>query len=111
MGSGRVLMAIGSNSSDGQKPPSLQNNQTALQLLVDNSLILHEEAVSLAEDAQGGVVADNFSGQGKAVSEGWRGKVSEGAHVAPFKSLLLRPSNKKAEVQALQGLKVTSMLV
>lgn len=109
IGSGRVLMGIGSNASDAQEVPfSLQHNQTALALPVEDSLFLPDEGLSMAEDSQEAVVGDNFSGQGKVVSPGRWGGVLEAAPVAPIKSLVLRPSNKQAEVQALQGLKVTS---
>lgn len=111
LGGGRVLMAISSNSSDAQEaPPSLQHNQTALALPVEASLFLPDEALARVEDSEEGVVGDNFSGQGKVVSPGRWGGVLEAAHVTPLKSLVLRPSNKQAEVQALQGLKVTSVV-
>ena len=111
IGSGRVLMAIGTNVSDADKAPlSLQHNQAALVLPVDDPLLFPEEAVSTAEDTRAGIVGDNFSAQGKGVSQGRWGEVAEAAHSAAFKSLVLRPSNKKAEVQALQGLKVLSTL-
>ncbi|KAL3144021.1 hypothetical protein ABBQ32_003825 [Trebouxia sp. C0010 RCD-2024] len=112
IGSGRVLMGIGSNASDAQEVPfSLQHNQTALALPVEDSLFLPDEGLSMAEDSQEAVVGDNFSGQGKVVSPGRWGGVLEAAPVAPIKSLVLRPSNKQAEVQALQGLKDLAPLV
>lgn len=108
MRNGRVLMAVGSNSS-GVLEPSLQHNETALQLPVDNSLFLGEAAVSTAEGSDESQVADNFSGEGRVVNPGSWGDVLEAPHVEPFKSVVLRPSNKKAEVKALQSLKVTLM--
>ena len=104
IGSGRVLMAIGTNTSDAQEaPPPLQDNHTALALPVDDPLFSSEEAVSIAEDTGAGIVGVNFSAPGM-------GEVVKSAHSAAFKSLVLRPSNKKAEVQALQRLKVLSTL-
>lgn len=109
MGSGRVLMAVGSNSSD-VLDDSLQHNQTTLELPVDNSLLLRREIVSTSEGSDESVVSDNFSDQGKLVSQGWLGgRELEASHVEPLKSVVLRPSNKNAEVQALQGLKVVPM--
>lgn len=106
-GSGRVLMAVGSNSSD-DLDNSLPHNRTALELPVYNFLPV--QVVAPTEGSDESLVADNFSDQGKVVSRGWGGgRVMEAGHVAPFKSVVLRPSNKKAEVQALQGLKVTSV--
>ena len=107
MGSGRVLMAVGSNSSD-MLDSSLQHNQTALELPVNNSLLVGKAIASTTEGSDVSFVADNFSDQGKVVSQGWLGgRMLEAGHVEPFKSVVLRPSNKNAEVQALQGLKVT----
>lgn len=102
-------MAVGSNSSDVLGKPQ-QHNQTALELPVNDSLLVGQVGVLTAEGDDQSVVADNFSGHGEVVSQGWlRGAVLEGAPVEPIKSVVLRPSNKKAEGQALQGLKVTSL--
>ena len=107
-GSGRILMAVGSNTSD-VLDSSLQHNQTALELPVNNSLLLRKAIALTTDGSDESFVADNFSDHGKVVSQGWLGgRVLEAGHVEPFKSVVLRPSNKNAEVQALQGLKVTS---
>ena len=106
MGGGRVLMAVGANSSDVLDKPQQHN----LELPVNDSLLVGGQAgVLTAEGAEQSVVADNFSGHGEVGSQGWLGgAVLEGAHVEPLKSVVLRPSNKKAEGQALQGLKVAT---
>lgn len=112
MGSGRVLMAVGSNSSDVLDKPQQHNpaQQKNLELPVNNSLLVGQAGVLTAEGNDQSMVADNFSGHGEVVSQGWLGgAVVEGAPVEPLKSVVLRPSNKKAEGQALQGLKVHSL--
>ena len=102
-------MAVGSNSSD-VLDRSLQHNQTMLELPGNNSLLLRGAIDSTTEGSDESFVYDKFSDQGKVVSHGWLGgSVLEAGHVEPFKSVVLRPSNKDAEVQVLQGLKVTSM--
>ena len=100
-------MAVGSNSSD-DLDNSLQHNQNALELPVYNSLPLRGAVASPTESSDESEVADNFSDQDTVVSQGWLGgRAMEAGHVAPFKTVVLRPSNKKAENQALQGLKVS----
>lgn len=107
MGGGRVLMAVGSNSSDVLEQPRQHNPE----LPVNNSLLVGQVSDLTVEGGEQSVVADNFSGHGEVVSQGWLGgAVLERAPEEPLKSVVLRPSNKKAEGQALQGLKVNEVI-
>ena len=110
MGGGRVLMAAGVENATVASPNS---NET--QLVLPNNSSFDGQAVLLAEgsDDNGALVnvrhdrgldTDNVSGKG------WWSGLLEAAHVEPSKSIVLRPSNREAESQALQGLKVALTL-
>ena len=103
MSSGRVLMAVGPNTSDTVDSSS-QDNQTVLVLPANQSFL--QEDLSTAEGSGESIGRDTHPAQGQVIGEGWWPRVVEAGHVEPFKSIVLRPSNKKAESQALQGLKV-----
>ena len=105
IGGGRVLMAVGTNTSD-MLDSSSQENQTVLVIPANQSFF--EEVLSIAEGSGESTGSENRPGQGQITGEAWWPRVMEAGHVEPSKSIVLRPSNKKAESQALQGLKVNS---
>ncbi len=110
-GGGRVLMSVGGENVTDASPVS---NETQL-VPIDASF--NGQAMSLAEGSgdngvlvevrqdDGGVVQSGAGGQG------WWSGLLDAAHVEPSKSIVLRPSNREAESQALQGLKVVSLVL
>ena len=105
VGGGRVLMAVPTNKSDGLDSP-LTDDQSALVLPVNSSLF--DQALITATSTGDSVVNESLSGQGQVIRQAWWPSMLVAAHVEPSKSIVLRPSNKKVESEALQGLKVTT---
>ena len=111
-GGGRVLMSVDGENVTDALPVS---NETQLVLPINASF--SGQAISLAEGSgdngvllevlqdDGGVVQSGAAGQG------WWSGLLDAAHVEPSRSIVLRPSNREAESQALQGLKVVSSQV
>ena len=111
-GGGRVLMSVDGENVTDALPVS---NETQLVLPINASF--SGQAISLAEGSgdngvllevlqdDGGVVQSGAAGQG------WWSGLLDAAHVEPSRSIVLRPSNREAESQALQGLKVVSLIL
>jgi len=111
-GSGRVLMSVAGEHATDALPVS-----DVTQLVLPINASFNGQAVSLAEGSgdngvlvevqqdDGGVVQSGAAGQG------WWSGLLDAAHVEPSKSIVLRPSNREAESQALQGLKVLSLVL
>ncbi len=111
-GGGRVLMSVAGDNATDVLPVS---NETQLVLPINASF--NGQAMSLAEGSgdngvllevrqdDGGVVQSGAAGQG------WWLGLLDAAHVEPSKSIVLKPSNREAESQALQGLKVPSLVL
>lgn len=111
-GGGRVLMSVDGENVTDALPVS---NETQLVLPINASF--SGQAISLAEGSgdngvllevlqdDGGVVQSGAAGQG------WWSGLLDAAHVEPSRSIVLRPSNREAESQALQGLKDLAPLV
>ena len=111
-GSGRVLMSVAGEHATDALPVS-----DVTQLVLPINASFNGQAVSLAEGSgdngvlvevqqdDGGVVQSGAAGQG------WWSGLLDAAHVEPSKSIVLRPSNREAESQALQGLKVPSLVL
>jgi len=114
-GGGRVLMSVGGESATDALPVS---NETQLVLPINASF--NGQAMSLAEgsgdNGDNGVLVevqqdDGGVVQSGAAGQGWWSGLLDAAHVEPSKSIVLRPSNREAESQALQGLKVLSLVL
>ena len=114
-GSGRVLMSVAGEHATDALPVS-----DVTQLVLPINASFNGQAVSLAEgsgdNGDNGVLVevqqdDGGVVQSGAAGQGWWSGLLDAAHVEPSKSIVLRPSNREAESQALQGLKVLSRVL
>ena len=132
LGGGRVLMSLEEQNATAALPVS---NATQLVLVTNMSDSEHHptQAASLSEGSgdnsallntakgtgmravQGDstallevTAAEAMAEAGRDKGQGWWSRLLEAAHVEPSKSIVLRPSNREVESQALQGLKANS---
>ena len=107
LGGGRVLMSVGVEDST-----DVVSGKNETQLVLPINASFGGNAMSLAEGSgENGVLVEVRDDGGvikvEDTEQGWWSGLLNTAHVEPSKSVVLRPSNREAESQALQGLKVT----